>query len=105
MKLVDWKYIKWGDWKELPNREGCYAFITKSGMVLYIGRSKMLSMRLSSLYKHTMGKAIPEGLRDYIRIHWAVEAYESEKDLILEYMPIFNIDYALKPPGRVVSVA
>ena len=87
-----WDRVMWGETHNIPAESGCYALINVSDKILYIGRSKVLWVRLKNPKKHVgfNRKTDPD---DEVFIAWSCgwEIYDREKDLIKEWKPPLSI--------------
>jgi len=84
--------------KTIPNLPGCYLFKDDKGIVLYVGKAKMLSHRVKSYFQknieHEKTKNMLEraAMLDYIVTNNEVEALILENNLIKKHSPKYNID-------------
>lgn len=82
--------------KLLPNKPGCYLMKDKSGVVIYVGKAKILKSRVNSYFnnKHTGKTALLVSNIfdiDFIVTKSELEALLLEINLIKEYTPKYNI--------------
>lgn len=86
------------DHNSLPNKPGCYIYSNKRGKVIYIGKAKSLSKRVSSYFTKNdhdpKTKAMLEHVDsvDYIVTSNEVEALVLENSLIKKHKPRYNIN-------------
>ena len=91
--MEDWEIVTEEDYKMLPKCSGAYAFIVDE-QVAYIGRTKCLWQRLR---RHKTLQQIRDELGAVvIKIMRGWEAYDNERELVLEYRPRYNVEYLSK---------
>ena len=93
MNIREWETVELSQVKQLPLTRGCYAVISES-IILYIGRAKILWNRLKPNAHKTLKKIMQE--HECIHIAYNINAYDNEKELILQYAPEYNIEYLSK---------
>lgn len=93
MCILEWDRIEIANVKQLPLTRGCYAVISE-GIILYIGRAKLLWRRIGRIKEH---KIIQKIMNDgnQIMIAYSTEDYENEQQLIEQHKPKYNIAHAM----------
>ena len=93
--MDNWQTITLDNINDLPSSWGCYAFVV-AGVVVYIGRSKMLWNRIR---RHPMIKRLRDEVEVQLKYSLDTDDYDREKELVREYKPIYNVEYICKHPG------
>lgn len=82
----------------IPRRPGCYLYKDAKGVVVYVGKAKVLRQRVMSYFSQKnldpKTRLLVSKIRDveYITTQSEVEALILEQSLIHQYNPKFNID-------------
>jgi excinuclease ABC subunit C len=83
---------------DIPRSPGCYQFIDKRGVIIYIGKAADLSKRVVSYWqKSTRHSPAKERMMEEIEtVHWIatdseIEAFLLEANLIKKHQPKYNI--------------
>ena len=83
--------------KNLPNKPGCYQFLNKEGIIIYVGKAKSLKNRVSSYFNKNLPnlktKVLVNKIADikYIVVDNESETLLLENNLIKEYQPRYNV--------------
>lgn len=80
----------------LPESPGCYQYLDKTGVVIYVGKAKNLRRRVSSYFnKEQTGKtrALVNRIADirYVVVKTEADALLLENNLIKKYKPHYNV--------------
>ena len=82
--------------KEVPKKPGCYQMFNSDGIIIYVGKAKILQNRLKSYFTgRVLGKTkkmVSEVDHfEYIVTNTETEAFVLELNLIKKYDPKYNI--------------
>lgn len=83
--------------KNLPNKPGCYQFLNKEGIIIYVGKAKSLKNRVSSYFNKNLPnlktRVLVNKIADikYIVVDNEAETLLLENNLIKEYQPRYNV--------------
>lgn len=83
--------------KNLPNKPGCYQFLNKEGIIIYVGKAKSLKSRVSSYFNKNLPnlktRVLVNKIADikYIVVDNEAETLLLENNLIKEYQPRYNV--------------
>ena len=82
--------------ENLPETPGCYQYLNKDGVIIYVGKAKVLKRRVSSYFnKEQTGKTrmLVSQIADirYIVVGTEADALLLENNLIKKYKPRYNV--------------
>jgi len=85
------------DLKSVPDKPGCYLFKDRKGIIIYVGKAKILKYRVRSYFSGKHDEKTELLIRnissmDYIVTKTEVEALLLENNLIKKHKPRYNID-------------
>ena len=81
----------------IPEKPGCYQFLDKQDVIIYVGKAKNLKRRVSSYFHkdhfETKTKVLVRQIRDikYIVVDTEEEALLLENNMIKQYRPRYNV--------------
>ena len=88
--MEHWNALEFTEFNSIGTGAGAYAFIV-AGVVVYIGRSKCMWMRLRN---HKLLKKLRAETEEIaVRISMGWEDYDKEKELVKQYQPRYNCEY------------
>lgn len=83
--------------KNLPNKPGCYQFLDKNEIIIYVGKAKNLKNRVSSYFNKNLPnnktRVLVSKIADikYIVVNNESETLLLENNLIKQYQPRYNV--------------
>ena len=81
----------------LPENPGCYQYLDKEGVIIYVGKAKNLRKRVASYFIGTQEslktRLLIEKIRDirYVVVHSEEDALLLENNLIKQHQPKYNV--------------